>query len=295
MAQKLTLEALETLDMIDRKGSFSAAAAALYRVPSAISYTIQKLEQDIDVSLFKKEGRRSVLTPAGRILLAQGREILDATNKLIETTRQVDSGWESTLNVAVDSIMDINPLFPDISALYGLKPDIEINLFEEVLGGSWEAIKEERADIIVGASEPPTDQQGITLLEIGQIHWLFCVASQHPLAKLSTPLSESDIQAYPAVVVRDSSQRAPHLSRRLFSTQAKMHVQNMQQKINVQKAGIAVGYLPDNRISSELKDGSLMELNIEGQTPVSTPVYAAWKSNNSGKALKWLASRLADS
>ena len=64
MTSQLTLEALEELDTIDRKGSFAAAAAALYKVPSAVSYSVQKLEQDLGVTLFIKEGRRSVLTPS---------------------------------------------------------------------------------------------------------------------------------------------------------------------------------------------------------------------------------------
>ena len=59
---KLSLEALEVIEAIDRKGSYAAAATALNRVPSAVSYTVQKLEQDLDVTLFQKEGRRAVLT-----------------------------------------------------------------------------------------------------------------------------------------------------------------------------------------------------------------------------------------
>lgn len=44
MKYPITLDALEVLDAIDRKGSFAAAANELFRVPSAISYTVQKLE-----------------------------------------------------------------------------------------------------------------------------------------------------------------------------------------------------------------------------------------------------------
>jgi len=43
----ISLEALEVLEAIERKGSFASAANALYRVPSAISYTVQKLEGDL--------------------------------------------------------------------------------------------------------------------------------------------------------------------------------------------------------------------------------------------------------
>src|SRR5450756_1507445 len=66
---KLTLDALQVMDAIERKGSFAAAAAELHRVPSALTYTVQKLEQDLDVLLFDRGGHRARLTPAGQELM----------------------------------------------------------------------------------------------------------------------------------------------------------------------------------------------------------------------------------
>ena len=43
---RLNLEALLILDALDRHGSFAAAAAALFKTPSALSYMVQKLEND---------------------------------------------------------------------------------------------------------------------------------------------------------------------------------------------------------------------------------------------------------
>ena len=62
MQNPLSLEAFEVLDAIDRRGSFAAAADSLYRVPSAVSYTVQKLEQDLGVVLFKKVEQVPTLT-----------------------------------------------------------------------------------------------------------------------------------------------------------------------------------------------------------------------------------------
>lgn len=55
----LTLEALRVMDAIDRRGSFAAAADELGRVPSALSYTMQKLEEELDVVLFDRSGHRT--------------------------------------------------------------------------------------------------------------------------------------------------------------------------------------------------------------------------------------------
>ena len=78
----ITIEALKVLDVIDRRGSYAAAAEELNKVPSALSYVMQKLEEQLDVTLFQKQGRRAVLTPAGRHLLEQGRELLNAIERL---------------------------------------------------------------------------------------------------------------------------------------------------------------------------------------------------------------------
>lgn len=70
---KISFDLLLILDAIDRHGSFSAAASALHRVPSALSHAIAKLEGDLGATLFLREGRRATLNEAGRTLLEDGR------------------------------------------------------------------------------------------------------------------------------------------------------------------------------------------------------------------------------
>ena len=48
----ITLEALMVIDAIESRGSYAAAAEALDKVPSALSYIVQKLEEQLDVTLF---------------------------------------------------------------------------------------------------------------------------------------------------------------------------------------------------------------------------------------------------
>src|SRR5690606_40300491 len=83
-APDISLELFQILDAIDRRGSFAAAAEELGKVASALSYSIQKHEQALGVSLFVRAGRRSVFTPVGRLLLERGRAILGATASLAD-------------------------------------------------------------------------------------------------------------------------------------------------------------------------------------------------------------------
>jgi len=290
MQNPLSLEAFEVLDAIDRRGSFAAAADSLYRVPSAVSYTVQKLEQDLGVVLFKKVGRRSVLTEAGRLLLDGGREILSASAQLAEQTRQVDKGWESSLVIAVDSILETAWLFPLIEQFYQENSFTEISLHQEVLGGAWESVALGRADLVVGAPAIEKPIGGIKSQPFVDVEWVFAISPIHPLANAGI-LSEQLISQHRAVVVRDSSQSLAPLSRRLLNAQPVIRVSNLQEKVEAQLAGLGVGYLPRYRIEKYLKSGDLI-MPSGSCSPEINPLFLLHKAENSGRALAWFIQAL---
>src|SRR5690606_17016298 len=118
LKMKLSLEALQVLDAIDRKGSFAGAAAELHRVPSALTYQIQKLEQDLDVLLFDRRGHRAVLTPPGRELLNEGRNLLRAADELECRVKRLATGWEVELRIALDASLPLEGLLALADAFY---------------------------------------------------------------------------------------------------------------------------------------------------------------------------------
>jgi DNA-binding transcriptional LysR family regulator len=291
---EITLEGLEVLDAIDRKGSFAAAAASLYRVPSKITYTVNRMEEDLGVTLFRRQGRRSVLTPAGRLLLEQGREILDATARLVESTRQRDRGWESRLRIALDSVLDLDYLLPHLAAFNEMRPDTEIDLSQEVLGGTWEAIQLGRVDLAIGAPEESVDRTGLMVRPLMDVTWVFAVAPNHPLANHEGPLSEEERVRHRAVVVKDSSRERPALTLRVFEKQQRLIVPTINHKIAAQRAGLGAGFLPRHRVEDLLTSGELIALETEAPFPPSR-LHVAWRSGNKGKALRWFVDRFTGS
>src|SRR4030095_1000427 len=108
----LTLEALQLVDAIARRGSFAGAAQELGRVPSAVTYAVRRLEDDLDVLLFDRRGYRAQLTPAGQELLREGRHLLAAADELAERVRRVASGWEQELTLALDNVIPVPRMLP---------------------------------------------------------------------------------------------------------------------------------------------------------------------------------------
>ena len=63
----ISLEQLQILETIARRGSFASAARALGKVPSALSYSVRKLEEELDVLLFDRRGRIAKPTDATKV------------------------------------------------------------------------------------------------------------------------------------------------------------------------------------------------------------------------------------
>ena len=293
MHSPITIEALKVLDAIDRCGSFAAAANELHRVPSAISYTIQKMEEDLDVALFDRSGHRAALTAAGRYLLEQGRDLLDAADLLAMTTRQVAQGWETRLKIAVNTLLPVSALFPVLRTFDSLKVPVEIQLIEEVFAGAWDALLSHRADLIVGA-DPLTRPAGHFVTHpLGDVNFVYAVARDHPLTRLKGPLGVEQISPYPAVVAADSTRRLPAGTAGLFARQRCLTVTNIAQKIMAQKAGLGVGWLPEPRIRKELATGELVALEVTmARAPIA--LHLARHVEGQGKALSWFWTHLCE-
>ncbi len=288
----LTLEALTVIDAIDRKGSFASAAVEMHRVPSAITYTIQKLESDLDIELFNRDGHRAVLTDCGKKLLQEGRHILRAALELEQDMKRVSTGWETELRIAVVDLIPLTRVYPLIHQFQQVNPGTVVNLSREVFGGTWDALAWDRADLVIGAvGDAPTGTNFTTRL-IGSLDLKFVVAPHHPLAAIKKPLVIEDILAHRAIAAADSSRKMTPRTLALLRGQTVMTVPDMDSKIEAQRQGLGVGYIPTNLIEHDLQSGALIVKEIENAPPV-IQLYIAWRTQSNGNALNWFREKLA--
>ncbi|WBU42036.1 LysR substrate-binding domain-containing protein [Marinobacter alkaliphilus] len=292
MHTAITIDALKVLDAIDRKGSFAGAASELFRVPSAISYTVQKLEEDLNVSIFDRSGHKAVLTPAGRYLLEEGRSLLEAAENLAHTTQQVAQGWETRLRIGFNSLLPAECLFPAIQDFHQLGVPVDVQIIEEVFAGAWDALQSRRVDMVVGADLLSKPAGAFATKSLGEVPFVFAVGAEHPLASVTAPLAEADIAPYPAAVAADTSRSLPPGHAGIFRRQRTLTVSNIDQKILAQEAGLGVGWLPYPRIREQLARGSLIAKETsEPRSAIS--VHLARHSEDKGKALMWFWDRLS--
>ena len=289
----MNIEVLEILDAIDRRGSFAKAAEDLNKATSALSYGIQKLEEQLDISVFQRQGRRSVLTPAGRLILNEGRKILESTILLADKAKELATGWEPKIRIAAESTLDLSIFFKVLDGFLTEHEAMEIDVCESVLSGGWEALEHDRVDLLVGAPGPVPLQKGFRAVSINPSEMVPVIASHHPLARLAND-PEALKEAIPmtrTVVTHDTAMVDVTRNAGFSMTKKIVYVQTMDQKIEAQLAGLGLGHIPKFRIQRYLDEGRLVVLNLG--TSVNEN-FIAWKISNKGKALQALAQRLGE-
>ena len=293
----ISIEVLETLDAIERRGSFAKAAEEMNKATSAISYAVQKLEEQLDIPLFQRLGRRSVLTPAGRLILVEGRDILHTTGRLADKAKEVATGWEPRISIGLESLQSYPDFFHVINDFLKVFPTVEIDITECVLNGGWEALEQGKVDLLVGSPGPVPLQKGYRSVVIGRDELVPVIAAKHVLvdhaftSKLANKQNiDSEIEQLRRIVIHDTSFSGITRSEGLSSDGQMFYVQNIDQKMHAILAGIGIGYLPKHRIQGYLDEGTLLPLVIEEQNNAGS--FLAWKISNKGKGLRAITNKL---
>lgn len=288
---KISLDALQLLDAIERGGSLAAAAKEMHRVPSTLSYAVGKLEDELGVQIFERIGQRLLLTSTGRALLDDGRELLIAAHHLEHKVARLAKGWEAAFTIGMDLLFPPTLLIDDVAAFYQANDSTRLRITQEALSGTWEALLDRRVDLLVGAAGEGPPGGGYVAEPLGSLRFVFAVAPHHPLASIDRPLNRTDLLSHRVVTVADTARRLPPRTVGLQLGQDTVTVPDLDCKLAFQVAGLGIGFLPEPMALPAIRAGQLIEKQVEEQR-APEDFYLVWRSGEQGAALKWWKQRL---
>lgn len=283
---KPLLDVLIILDALEKEGSFAAASAKLFKTPSALSYTVHKLESDLNIQILDRSGHRARFTRTGQMLLEKGRDVLHTLRELEKQAVKLHQGWENELIIGVDDTFPFSLLAPLIEAFYERHSVTRLKFINGVLAGSWEALVQGRADIVVGALHEPPQLSEFGFACLGQLEQVFVIAPHHPLAQEPEPINRRVIKSYRAIVVGDSALPGCTASSQLLDDQEAITVFDFKTKLELQISGLGCGYLPRYLAQRFIESGALIEKQVMAQSSYDS-VWIGWNEQTAGLASAW--------
>jgi len=137
----MELSDLNVFRTVVRAGGITRAASQLHRVQSNVTTRVKKLEEELDVALFVRDGRRLQLTAAGGVLLDYAERLLALADEARNALR--DNRPRGVLRLgAMESTAAVRLPAP-LAAFHRQYPDLAVELhtgnpqqmMSQVLGG----------------------------------------------------------------------------------------------------------------------------------------------------------------
>lgn len=257
---RFSLDQLAVLDAIARTGSFAAAARELHRVPSAISYSVQTLEEAVSVPLFDRSGHRAGLTAAGRQLLGEARDLLSRAQQLDRTASLLGDGWEPEVRVVVDGAYPMASILKALGVLAEREVPTQVQIDVEYQDGVIDRFHQDRADMMIALGLE--DGGRLKGTPLPPLEMVLVAAPGHPLAQ-KKKLGRDDLSRHVDLVVKDSSATYARTPRPSFlGTRHVVRFSDFQSKLAALRSGVGFGWMPLHLVRAAMRAGELKLLDL---------------------------------
>ena len=196
----MTLQQLEYIVAVEEYHYFVKAAEACGVTQSTLSLTIKKLEEELDVSIFKRDTHPVETTEIGRQIIEEAKMVLYHAKQLVELTFSEKSLSAGPLKVGM--ISTVAPvLMPGIfSHLKTFYPDIKLQAQEMRSSTIIDRLK--KAEIDMGILTSPVNDKEILELPLYHERFFAYIADEEVLAK-NKFIELSRLADYPLWVMKD--------------------------------------------------------------------------------------------
>lgn len=250
----VTLDQARALDALARHGTFARAAAALGKQHTAVLYALRALEAQTALALLDRAGYRTRLTPAGELVLAQCRRMLEAERDLAALCDVIRTGWEPRLGIVFDGIVPAEPVLRVVGELARERVPTRLTVTAEFLGGVEEAFVRSEADVMISVLPPRT--VSLRAQPMAPLRALLVARRGHPLLARGASVTDDDLRAQVLLVVRGSDARL-RLSTESLEVPTVVSLNDFHAKKTSLLEGLGYGWMPEHLIAKELRRGSL--------------------------------------
>jgi DNA-binding transcriptional LysR family regulator len=257
----VTLEQWRALVAIVEAGGHAQAAKALHKSQSSITSAVHKLQATLGLRAFEVEGRKAVLTPAGRMLYQRARGLIEEAGGLEQAARRASAGWETEITLAVEVLFPTWLMLRCLARFGAESPQTRVEWLETVIEGTQEALRDGLAQLGIAPVVPPS-MNGEPLMPV---RFVPAASPRHPLHQLGRELSLRDLRKHRHLVVRDTALRRDKTrGATTIDAAQRWTVTNMATSIGAATRGLGFAWFPEDKIRQELASGELKVLPLRG-------------------------------
>ncbi|MFT3736450.1 MAG: LysR family transcriptional regulator [Rhodocyclaceae bacterium] len=170
---------LAIIRAVNQHGSLTAAADTLHLTQSALSHSMRKLEDQLGIAIWHREGRSLRPTQAGEYLLAVANRLVPQLGHAEERLRQFARGERGALRVGMECHPCYQWLLKIVSPYLAAWPAVDVDVKQKFQFGGIGALFGYEIDMLV--TPDPLYKNGLSFEPVFDYEQVLVVGPQHPL------------------------------------------------------------------------------------------------------------------
>lgn len=195
---------LEIVRAVEQHGSLTAAAEKLHFTQSALSHTVRKLEEQLGLDIWYREGRRLRPTQAGEYLLTVANRLLPQIAHAEEHLKQFAKGERGSLRIGMECHPCYQWLLKVVSPYLAAWPEVDVDVKQKFQFGGIGALFGYEIDMLV--TPDPLYKPGLTFEPVFDYEQVLVVGPRHPLRDAAyvqpRQISDETLITYPVAIER---------------------------------------------------------------------------------------------
>lgn len=255
------------------EGNISRAAKKLFISQPAISMAVSKLEESLDVTLFKRSAKGVQLTYEGKILfehLETAFQAIDAGEQKIKNIKSLGVG---KIKIGASASLCKYILIPFLKEYIEENPHIKIVIECQSSAKSLELLENGKLDIALVVQ--PENNIKSNFLELGEFEDIFIASKTYVdnlVLREKKNLSTNDILKTGNLMLLDEENLSrvfvdKYLKENRIEAKGIIEVTNMDLLIDFAKIGMGISCVIKQFVIDDLKQGNITELKL--QTPMN--------------------------
>ncbi|WP_047868025.1 LysR family transcriptional regulator [Nocardiopsis sp. RV163] len=271
----LSSDGIELFLAVVDHGSFSGAARALRRVPSAVSMGIANIEAELGYPLFDRSRREAVPTPRALALVPHARSVASRLRLLQVHAVELSRDLESTLTVAAAAGVPDRDLLDALARVGGRYPLLRVNLLRAPQDAVREMLHRERADLALLAAAPDMDREEVFTNVTDEVFVAVVSATAHTPGLPADLRRLEDLGASRQIVVAGPDDAVA--DRRLLVSDARWHADSVEAALALVERGAGWANLPSGAVRDAVAAGRVRVLEfVNLKNGLAMPVHLMW-------------------
>ena len=283
------LNLFKTFYVVAKCNSFTKASEQLYISQPAITQSIKKLEEQLNVELFKRDGSGISLTKAGEIVFNYSEQLYEIAEANCNLLKKIKDAEVDTINIGVPNHIGTFYFVKILKKFNMLYPNIKVNIINKKSDEMLKMLIKRELDIVIDTDMVEADDKLLVTHKILDLESCFVCNEKFKYVADKGLISPQELIKYPIVLPSSSTSNRKmidlYFKKENIILEPLVEANSSSISKGIIYQGIGIGWMIKEFIKDDIDAKKLFEVKVDvGQT--LTPVSIAYNKKYINESVK---------